>query len=381
MPPIQSVAIISSFAQSISNFRGPLVRRLVAAGIEVYALAPDFSCRTRGQIRSLGAIPIDIPMNRTGTRIAEDIVNFARLTACLWRIRPDATFAYFVKPVVYGTVAAWLTRVPRRIVLVAGLGYLFIDSGHPRSFFNRAVRRAALAMYRAAFSLSDTVFFQNKDDLEFFAERNVIDESKAVILGGSGVNLERFRFTPSPAHPIRFLLIARLLREKGIVEFVDAALELKSRKPDLEFQLVGGADSNPGSFSSAQIRAWEETGAIKWAGEVDDVTDWIRQASVFVLPSYREGVPRSTQEAMAMGRAVVSTDVPGCRETVDVGVNGFLVPAKDPKALAEAMWKFVQEPALISKMGRASRQIAEQRFDVRKINDRIFSALELENAS
>ena len=173
--------------------------------------------------------------------------------------------------------------------------------------------------------------------------------------------------TPGVSPPITFLLAARLLREKGIVEYAEAARIVKSKYPDTRFILLGSVDPNPGSLNAEEVSKWVTERLLEWPGHVP-VKSWMTQASVYVLPSYREGVPRSTQEAMAMGRAVITTDAPGCRETVVDGLNGFLVPVRDSVALAEAMMRFIKQPALIETMGKASRMLAEERFDVHKVN-------------
>jgi len=175
--------------------------------------------------------------------------------------------------------------------------------------------------------------------------------------------------------PITFTLAARLLREKGIVEFAQAAQRIKQHYPNTRFLLLGRLDTNPGALREHEVRQWAEAGILEWHGHVPDVRPYFAQTSVYVLPSYREGVPRSTQEAMAMARPVITTDAPGCRETVIDGVNGFLVPPRDVDALVRAMERFILQPELIITMGQASRKLAEERFDVHKINQRILAVM------
>jgi glycosyltransferase involved in cell wall biosynthesis len=373
--PIKSLAVISSFAQSLSNFRGPLVERLCALGIRVYALAPDFDSASSKTVRDLGAEPIDVSLQRTGLNPLRDIIDFVRLTRTLRRLKPDATFAYFIKPVIYGTLAARLAGVPRRFILVAGLGYALMDESQQPSLLRRLLGKLAEGLYGSAFRRCEVAFFQNIDDLQYFVNRGLIPEEKTVRLGGTGVALDRFECSRPSAEPLTFLMIARILREKGVVEYVAAARRLKARDPALRFVLVGGIDTNPGALSRREIQSWVDEGTIQWPGEVTDVRPWIRESSVYVLPSYREGVPRSTQEAMAMGRPIITTDAAGCRETVENGVNGYLVPVRDSAALADAMWKFAENPSSIYRMGLASRSLAERRFDVHEINRRILGAM------
>lgn len=366
--PIRSIAIISSIAFSLANFRGPLIEALVAAGVRVYALAPDHDDRTRDAMRRLGAEPVDISLDRTGMHPARDALDAIRLVGILRRLKPDATFAYFIKPVIYGSLAAKRAGVGRRYALVAGLGYVFTQDGRGDTLKRRLLRAAASALYRAALRVCDLVYFNNDEDIAQFVGAGLVARERVRRIAGTGVDLERLPAAPPVTSPPTFLLMARLLREKGIGEYVAAARIVRARHPDSRFLLLGGLDPNPGGFALEEVAGWAAEGVVEWAGHVDDVRPWIARSSVYVLPSYREGKPRSTQEAMAMGRPVVTTDAPGCRDTVEEGVNGFLVPVRNVRRLAEAMLRFVDEPGLIARMGAESRRIAEERFDVREIN-------------
>lgn len=360
---LKSIAVIGNSAFSLTNFRGPLIAEFVRNGAKVFALAPDHDTSSETRIRSLGAIPVGYSLDRTGMKPVRDLSDAFKLFRLLRRLRPDATLSYFIKPVIYGTLAARLAGVRRRYALVPGLGYAFISRG----IVQRLVGGIARFLYRLAFAAAHRVIFYNDDDARHFA--GAIHPDKIVRLNGTGVDLARFTPAPLPAGTPTFLFIGRLLREKGVSEFVEAARTVRHNHPDCRFVMVGGLDCNPGSIDQAQLDAWRSEGAVDIVGHVDDVRPWIASSSVFVLPSYREGVPRSTQEAMAMGRPVLTTDTPGCRETV--AGNGFLVPPRDPDALAAAMLRFINNPGLIASMGRASRRLAEERFDVRRINAEI----------
>ncbi|MDD3651795.1 glycosyltransferase family 4 protein, partial [Immundisolibacter sp.] len=369
------LALISSQAFSIGNFRGPLVRELVQAGVEVFALAPDYDDRQRDIVRALGAQPVDISLDRTGMNPLRDGMDMLRLAAVLRRLRVDVSFAYFAKPVIYGTLAAWLARVPRRVAMIEGLGYVFTASGDRLPWRRRQLRGAVGRLYRAALAKAAQVIFLNSDDVDEFVSRGLVARQKAFRLGGIGVDLAEWPPAPPVLGPVTFVLAARLLREKGIAEYAEAARRVKARHPEARFVLLGGLDPNPGGLTRAEVEAWVAQGVLEWAGHVD-VKPWLARASVYVLPSYyREGLPRSTQEAMAMGRPVITTDAPGCRETVIDGENGFLVPVRDVDALAERMSRFIEQPALIETMGRRSRQLAEERFDVRRINAQLLAVL------
>ncbi|GAB4130546.1 MAG: glycosyltransferase family 4 protein [Rhodothalassiaceae bacterium] len=373
--PKSSMAIVTSQAFSLYNFRDKLIRALVDQGIKVYALAPDYDSRSREAVRALGAEPVDISLERTGMRPLRDLLDMFRLVRTLRHFRPDATFAYFIKPVTYGSLAAWLAGVPRRYALVPGLGYVFIEDGAPSGWKRSLLRRIASVLYRIAFRICDRVFFQNDEDAAYFISKGSLTLDKVVRVNGTGVDLEHFLPAPSVQQPVTFLLMGRLLRQKGVCEFVAAARQIGACHPDTRFLLLGDLDPNPTSLTRAEIEDWVRDGILEWPGHIDDVRPWIAKASVYVLPSYREGVPRSTQEAMAMGRPVITTDAVGCRETVEDGVNGFLVPVRDAAALAAAMLRFIENPALIDSMGRESRRLAEEKFDVRKINAIMLEAM------
>ena len=375
--PKSSMAIVTSQAFSLYNFRDQLIRALVDQGIKVYALAPDYDSGSRAAVRALGAEPVGISLDRTGMRPLRDLVDMLRLVHVLRRFKPEAIFAYFIKPVTYGCLAAWLAGVPRRYALVPGLGYVFTEDGASPGWRRRLVQRIASLLYRAAFCACQRVFFQNDEDAAHFVANGSLPAEKVVRVNGTGVDLGHFAFVPPVWQPVTFLLMGRLLRQKGICEYVDAARRVKRNHPESRFILLGGLDPNPASLTCPEIEAWVHEGVIEWPGVVDDVRPWIAQASVYVLPSYREGVPRSTQEAMAMGRPVITTDSVGCRETVIDGVNGFLVPVRDADALAAAMLRFIENPALIERMGRESRRLAEARFDVHRINAVMLEAMGL----
>lgn len=375
--PVRSVAIISSLAFSLSNFRGPLIQRLIRQGLRVYALAPDYDATSRAAVRALGAEPVDISLDRTGLKPVRDLADMLRLVIVLRMLKPDLVFGYFIKPVIYGTIAAWLAGVSHRYALIAGLGYVFTPDGSRETVKRRVLRTTASMLYAVAFRLCRRVFLQNPDDRQVLSDLGALPPSKSVLVSGSGVDLGAFAAVAPMASPLQFVLVARLLREKGIVEYVEAARRIRADHPDVIFTLVGDVDTNPGGLPKGVVQGWVAEGVIEWPGRVHDVRPWLARASVFVLPSYREGKPRSTQEAMAIGRAVVTTDAPGCRDTVDEGVNGFKVPVRDVDALEAALRRFVADPALVAAMGAQSRRLAEERFDVHRINAQMLSAMEL----
>lgn len=367
--PVKTVAIISHYANSLVNFRGPMIRDILLRGHRVVVQAPDFNAATRAAMRVLGADAVDYPLARTGLNPLQDL----RTLFCLWQefrqSRPDVVFTYAAKTNVWGMLAARLAGVPRRVAMVEGMGYAFTEGvDGKRSIKQRLLGVVLATLYRLAFRCADVVLVLNRDDARDLERWCGLSPAKTVLLGGIGVALEDWPEQPPHKSPLTFTLIARMLREKGIFEFLHAAKRIKARHPQVRFRLLGGLDSNPGGVQASDLQPWVDAGVVEWPGQVD-VKPWLEQTSVFVLPSYyREGVPRSTQEAMAMGRPVITTDVPGCRETVVNGVNGFLVPPRNVDALVQAMERFILNPGLIAQMGGESRRIAEQKFDVRKVN-------------
>ena len=374
--PVIRFAIISNQSFSLLNFRGPLIKELVCRGIKVFTLAPDFDEESRASLQALGAEPVDYSLSRVGMNPLRDLKDMMCLIRRLKMIRPDIVLSYTIKPVIYGTLAARFAGAPRSYAMIEGLGFAFTVDG-TSNFKKRMLRMVMYMLYRAAFKSVIKVFFLNKDDIEEFQDMQLVRPGKVVNLGGIGVDLEQFCPAPLVNSPPVFLLVARLLREKGIHDFVEAARQVKACHPQARFLLVGGVDLNPGSLTQAELEEWVKQGIIEWLGHRNDVRSWIAQANVFVLPSYREGMPRSTQEAMAMGRPVITTDAVGCRDTVVHGVNGFLVPVRNPGALATAMETFIRYPNLIELMGKQSRRFAEEHFDVYKINAIIIEAMEL----
>ncbi len=370
-------ALVASLASSIALFRGPLITELASRGIEVYAFAPDYDDDSRAAVRSVGAIPVQYSMSRAGMNPFRDVADLLRLCGQLRRLKPDVVFCYFIKPVIYGTLAARLAGIKRRFASIEGAGYVFTDSARP-SFKRTLLRRFVVQLYRAALSQTNRVFMLNPDDRQLFVDEGMVRPEKVQPLDGIGLSLDHYRAAPPSSTPMRFLLIGRLLREKGVYEYIEAARIVKRSHPQVQFCLLGSCDANPGSISQGEAEQWVAEGLLEWPGQVSDVREWIAGSSVFVLPSYREGLPRSTQEAMAMGRPVITTDVPGCRETVVQGRNGLIVPVRDPAALAAAMLAFVEQPGLVASMGAESRRMAEERFDVNKINARILQTMELD---
>ena len=366
------VALIGSRARSLINFRGPLLRAMMARGHEVVAFAPDFDDSVRSQLDQWGVVHHSIPMERAGISPVADLRTMRSLVRLFRQTRPDLVLSYTMKPVVWGSLAARRTRVPRTYAMVTGLGHAFVESG---SLKRRAVQRVVSRLCRTALEHADGVFFQNPDDERVFRARGLMRRATpSVMVNGSGVDLAHFAPSPVPTEPV-FLLMARLIGDKGIREYREAARELRQRYPHARFLLAGGMDSNPAAINASELQQWQASGDIEYLGHLDDVREALARCAVYVLPSYyREGRPRTVLEAMATGRAIVTADTPGCRETVDEQRNGCLVPPRDAAALAKAMERFIRDPRLARRMGEESLRIAREQYDVHKVNRVILDA-------
>lgn len=368
----RSVLVVASYAPSLLNFRGELLRSLVDRGWQVTGCAPGSDEDLVSGLARLGVGYESIPLERSRSDPFSDLRLIRHLVGLFRRRDPELVFAYTMKPVLYASIAARIGGVPRMISMVTGLGSLFAG-GRPRDAARREVLRH---VFRAVLSRNEAVVFQNPDDLDYFVARGMVDADRAHRVHGSGVDLDHFAASPVPAGPPAFLMIARLLVEKGVREYAQAAMELRQRGHDVRCDLVGPLEDHPHSIDTGELDRWIQSGAIHWHGATDDVRPFLQQCSVYVLPSYREGTPRSVLEAMSTGRAIVTTDAPGCRETVVEGENGFLVPVADPVVLADAMERFLQEPGLVAPMGRASRALAVERFDVHRVNEELMAILD-----
>lgn len=369
------ILVLASLADSLINFRGQLLKDIVSAGHQVLASAPSTQTDIQERLQQLGVPFQPIDFNRTGISAFADLRYLYRLRKLMNQFQPDIVFAYTIKPVVYGSLAAKLAKVPGMFSMITGLGYAFVEQESVRfRWLNKVVR----FLYKQALRRNSAVFFQNPDDIKLFRDLGLIGKSvPSILLNGSGVDLHFFTTTALNTEPVAFLLIGRLIRDKGIFEYVEAAQKIRQRFPNTVFHLVGPFDSNPSAIKKLQVDSWVRDGTITYHGSVTDVRPFISASNVFVLPSYREGTPRSVLEAMAMGRPIITTDTPGCRETVVPWENGILIPARDSLALEKAMEKLILNRSLILSMGQNSRKIAEEKYDVRKVNRIILEAMQL----
>lgn len=366
---MRNICVIASSPLSLVNFRGELLKTMKRRGHRVYTLAPAQQARNmddvRQDIESLGVKFIPISLHRRGISPVRDIHTLSELTTLLQHLEIDVVLSYTPKPVIYGSLAARKAQITESYSLISGLGYAF-SSRKPQAL---PIRWLTSHLYRRSVRYNRRIFFQNPDDRNLFEKLGVIQTpEQAVLVNGSGVDLEFFSPDPLPKS-LSFLLIARLIEEKGVRQYVDAARLIKQTHPEVKFRLVGQLETGAHRIPKAEVDQWVREGTIEYLGTVSDVRPVIRDSSVFVLPTYyREGQPRTILEAMSMARAIITTDNPGSRETVTNGVNGFLVPPKDVSALEATMLRFVEDPNILQSMAEASREIAVKRYDVHKVN-------------
>ena len=367
------ILIIASLKESLVNFRGDLIDDLVEKGHDVYAAAPELDAQdeTGRALLALGAKPLAVNLDRNGTNPIRDARSLLALIFLIRRLRPDIVLGYTIKPVTYGLLAARLCGVHTRVALVTGLGGALggeIDRRH----------RMLIALHRIAFKGLRLAIFQNGSDLSFFRANNIIESGTGtLVVSGSGINLSRFAAKPVPLRPVTFLMVARLLRAKGVGEYAEAARQLKQKYPGARFVLAGWREDRPEFVSAQDVARWRAEHTVDYVGETKDVRQQLQDATVFVLPSYYpEGIPRTLLEALSFGRPVITTDQPGCRETVRQGQNGFLIEPRSADALVRACSYFLEKPDRALAMALASRQLAEDRFDVAKVNRMMIESIE-----
>lgn len=357
------ILIVSPKNKSVFNFRGDLIRDMIRQGHEIVVTGPNRDYIE--DIMDLGVAEfIEVKLVKDNTSIKGDLNYLRSLLSVMRSQKPDLVFGYTIKPVIYGSIAAKLSGVARIYAMVPGLGRVYASSG----FKARIIRLITKILYKIAFSACDKVIFQNNDDIQELVQEGYLPIDKTVRVNGSGVNMDRFFRTELPEKTV-FLMACRILREKGIVEFCEAARMLKHSGVEAQCILLGGFDHSMGALSMEDIQPYIDDGSIVFPGEVKDPVPIFQQSSVFVLPSYyREGLPRTLLEAMSCGRAIITTDWPGCREPVEDGVNGYMIPVKDAAALADRMQQLAEDRGLLEEMAEAAYETCRQKYEVSIIN-------------
>ena len=355
--------IVATNGASLINFRGPFIRALVQRGLRVVCVSSEDDSEIGDDVRNLGAEYRQIAGDRTGIGLLSGLKMIAAYKKFFEELRPDYLFLYMSKPIAFGGLAAILAKMPHVNRLVNGLENAYYRTG----LKDALVRMVMSFFYKRVAAKADNVFFQNHDDQKYFIEHGMLSKDNSCVVGGSGVDMEHFARHPLPDEPI-VLMTARLLWSKGIREFFQAVRYVKAKHPEMRVLLVGGLDDNDEAIRKEELDEFIKTNDVEYCGFAKDVRPYLNRCSIFVLPSYHEGLPRSVIEAMAVGRAIITTDVPGCRETVEDGVNGYLVPSHDSIVLGDRMEKLVTDGMLRSNMANLSYQICCEKFEVNKVN-------------
>lgn len=360
----KTVVLTANSMQNLAHFRAPLIGAMCNAGYRLVALAPDDGAKIECCDRQ-----IHLPMDRGGTNLLKDLGTIRAYRRGYREVVPDVVFGFTPKANIYGAIAARAQDVPF-IPTVSGLGTAFLRGG--------VLRSIQAMLYRFAFARCPVVLFQNGDDRDLFVASNLARPEQARVVAGSGIDLARFAPTPLPAGPhVEFLFIGRLLGDKGVRELAEAARSMRFAGLRFGLTLIGDIDrGNPTGVSEREVRDWEAEGLLRWAGRQADVRPYIAAADVVVLPSYREGIPRALLEASAMGRPMVASDVPGCRELAVDGQTGILCAARDPAALADALSHMANlSNAERSQMGKNARDLVEQWFDAKLVGQQYLDLL------
>lgn len=365
------ILVVSPKNKTVFNFRGDLIKDMIANGNEVYVTGPN-----RDFIEDVQALGIkefiEVPLVKDNTSISGDLTYLNKLRQVMKQVRPEMVFAYTIKPVIYGSIAARFCGIKKIYPMVTGLGRVYASE----SVKTKAVRLITKTLYQVAFSGCGKVIFQNMDDVREFVDGHYLSKKKCVVVNGSGVNMKRFYRSEIPEKPV-FLMVSRIIREKGILDFAVAAREVKKLVPEARFIVLGGFDNSIGALKAEDIQEYLDDGSIELPGEVKDPVSFYSQASVFVLPSYyREGLPRTILEGMSCGRPIITTDWTGCREPIEDGVNGFLVPIKNPKILAEKMYKLATDRELLLKMADAAYETCRKKYAVEIVNRQMRDVME-----
>lgn len=367
------VMFITAATFTIPWFREDMLRDFAGRVDDVVVLGNETDEKWIPYFEELGVRYRTYPVSRNGLNPISDVKTYRALKRIIAEECPDKVLTNFVKANVYGCIAAHNRGIKDIYVMMGGLGSVF----HGDDRKSRLARLFVTAEYRASLKHSKKIFFQNDEDSKLLCDLGTVKSEQVVRIYGSGVNTEHFKQEPLPEQ-MSFVFIGRLVRGKGVLDYLDAARIVKREYPDVRFDLVGPYDTNPSGLKPEDIEPYIEDGTVVYHGEQKDVRPYLKNASCFVLPSYYgEGTPKSALEALATGRPLIVADAVGCREVVEDGVNGFLVPPRDAGEIAHAMVKLIEESGLIKRLGKASRHMAMEVFDVRRVNESILETMGL----
>lgn len=365
------IMVISPKNKTVFNFRGDLIKAFIKKGYEVVVTGPNKEYLE--DIEKLGASFIEVPFVKDNVGIIGDLKYCSMLRKVIKEEKPDKIFSYTIKPVIYGSIAGGTCGVKEIYPMMTGLGRVYGTDG----LKSKILRMITGTLYKIAFRYCKKVIFQNWDDMDLFVKLKYLPKSKCDKIDGSGVNMERFAFSKLPEEKT-FLMISRIIKEKGVFEFCEAAKIVKEKHPEAKFVILGGYDSSIGAVRPEELKPYTDAGFVEIPGEVKDVSPILGGCYSFVLPTYyREGIPRTILEAMACGKPILTTNWVGTREAVDDGVNGYLVPIKDGNSLAEKMITLIENPDMAQEMGEASYNICKEKFEVGIINEKMLKMMEI----
>jgi glycosyltransferase involved in cell wall biosynthesis len=344
------------------SHRLPIALATIKQGYEVHVACEITDKKT--MLESLGLIVHPLTLSRSGTGIFSEFKTLKQLFTIIKLVGPDITHSITIKPVLYGNIISRLLRVPTRVASISGLGYVFIASGIKAKFF----RVFIALLYRSALSDAKTVIFQNSSDRDVLKKLRAIKPEQELFIRGSGVDLSLYPVLPEPKDKLVVMLVARLLIDKGVYEFVKAAEIIKAQVDNVRMVLVGSPDpGNPSSVTMLKIKSWVDADIIEYWGHSSEVATTMSKSNVIVLPSYREGLPKVLIEAAACGRAVVTTDVPGCRDAIEPNETGLLVDVKSASSLASGVLILINNDNLRYKFAKNARKLAERDFNINDV--------------
>ena len=371
---LKRLIIVTNSSSNLINFRGNLIKKLIKENFIVKVIIPksNYTKEFEKKVIDLGAKVSTVPLNRTGMNPFEDFLTYLSLKLSFKKFNPDFVLSYTSKPIIYSGLAIRKNSKIKFFPNLTGLGYGFTETYQfKRIIINYILKK----LYKLSLKFSSGIIFQNPDDEQLFKNLNIIINKKTHVVNGSGVDLEYYSPTKLPSQNT-FLMLSRLVADKGVMEYCEAAREIRAKYPDTLFNLAGGFDPNPSAIKYHQIKTFIDNKDINYLGQVNDPREVLNNCKFYVLPSYREGTPRSILEAMSIGRPIITTDATGCKETVINGVNGFLVPVKDKKNLALVIEKILKfDDKKIRDMANQSINLAREKYDVRKVNKNILDIL------
>ena len=364
------IIILGTVPNDLLNFRSDLIKDIQKKNYKVIASSSSLDDDSKIHMKNLGVTYQPIYLNRHGLNLIGDVRTLMNLYSLFRKHKPDLILAHGIKLVIWGGISAWLSKIPF-YALITGLGFAF----QGKSFKRKLLTRLVSFLYKISLINSKAIIFQNKDNRDLFIGKNIISESKTFIVNGSGVDINKYNYTKPPETDVSFLLVARLLGEKGLREYAAAAKIVKEKFPNIKFELIGAEDASMDAISLEEIKSWSNY--VNYNGSTKDVRPYIKACHVYVLPSHHEGLPRSTLEAMSIGRPILTTNASGCKETVEEGINGFMVPVGSINRLADKMIWFINNKDKIQIMGKQSRKLVEKKFDVRKVNEEMLRIMNI----